>query len=346
MKIKTGGDNLVKRKTIRILVAVSLAIVLCLLPALPAGAVDNPQLAARWDFDEGTGATASDRSDNTNDGTLSGGKFGNALDFDGIDDYVDCGNVIQLDGLSAFTVEFWIKVDSLPFPDKWEGIIARGSSPERTPWIFVNKSNSNLYMQFETTTGGPADCSLITDNLTAGQWHHVAFTWDGTTVTSYLDGSAGPIDTTIGSVLVDTTESLKFGYIPDYAYFDGLIDEVHISDVARTSFVLTSPPSADSNTVALWHLDESFGSTVFDETANNNDGTINGASWAGPRWTSGMFDDALSFDGTDDYVDCGSSAKLKPTTDITIEMWVKPGATQAQWADILGGHQNNQGYVV
>ena len=59
-----------------------------------------------------------------------------------------------------------------------------------------------------------------------------------------------------------------------------------------------------------------------------------------------MFDRALSFEGTDDYVDCGSSATLKPTTDITIEMWGKPGTTQAQYADILGGHQNNQGYVV
>jgi len=54
----------------------------------------------------------------------------------------------------------------------------------------------------------------------------------------------------------------------------------------------------------------------------------------------------LIFDGVDDYVNCGSGASLKPTQNITIEMWIKPNSTQNQWADILGGHQNNQGYVV
>ncbi len=231
-----------------------------------------------WRFNEGSGQTAGD-SAGSNHGQLgstsapdvndptwvtsgvpAGPQWvadqwgGKALDFDGVDDYVDCGNVTQLDGLSAFTVEFWIKVDSLPFPaDKWEGIIARGSSPQRCPWVFGNKGSSNLYMQFETTTGSAADCSLTTNNLTAGQWHHVAFTWDGTTVTSYLDGLAGPTDTTSGSVLVNTDGSLKFGHIPGYAYFDGLIDEVRIWDTVTPTFNFDADPNVDFNPVDTDH---------------------------------------------------------------------------------------------
>ena len=218
----------------------------------------GPGLVGLWHFDEGSGATASDSSGNLNDGTLmggtgwTGGMSGQALSFDGINDYVDCGSVLQLDAVGEFTVEFWIWVDILPFPTGWQGIIARGNGTQRTPWIFSNQNNSNLYIQFETIVGGVSDCSLITDDLTAGQWNHVAFTWDGGTVVSYIDGLAGPTDPTTGSVLANTDASLKFGYIPSYAYFDGLIDEVSIWDEALTDEQIgdISPPEVTINAPA------------------------------------------------------------------------------------------------
>jgi len=211
---------------------------------LTKGILVPGNLVGLWHFNEGSGTTANDSSGNGNTGTLTNmdtatcwvdGKFGKALNFNGSDDYVDCGTVPQLNGVGEFTVEFWIWVDILPFPtNEWQGIIARGNQHQRTPWVFGNKGESNLYIQFETTTGA-SDCSLITNDLTAGQWNHVAFTWDGHTVTSYLDGVAGPTDTTTGSVLADPDASLKFGYIPNYAYFDGLIDEVRIWNTALTA---------------------------------------------------------------------------------------------------------------
>ncbi|RKY96077.1 MAG: hypothetical protein DRQ03_07885, partial [Candidatus Hydrothermota bacterium] len=50
-----------------------------------------------------------------------------------------------------------------------------------------------------------------------------------------------------------------------------------------------------------------------------NNGTIHGATW-----TTGKFDSALKFDGTDDYVNCGNDSSLNITDAITIEVWVKP----------------------
>jgi len=92
-----------------------------------------------------------------------------------------------------------------------------------------------------------------------------------------------------------------------------------------------------SDLVGWWR----FSNNALDSSGNGNDGTVNGANYGlSPMgW-------ALSFDGLDDYVNCGSGDSLKPTQNITIEMWVKPSSTQNQYADILGGHQNNQGYVV
>jgi len=55
-----------------------------------------------------------------------------------------------------------------------------------------------------------------------------------------------------------------------------------------------------------------------DATAYGNDGTITGAAWA--QLSSGLWH--LDFDGTNDYVDCGSDASLYPDR-ITLEAWVQ-----------------------
>ncbi|WP_455391921.1 LamG domain-containing protein [[Eubacterium] cellulosolvens] len=91
----------------------------------------------------------------------------------------------------------------------------------------------------------------------------------------------------------------------------------------------------DGNTVALWHFNEGSGSTLNDETTNNNDGTINGASW-----TMGRFDRGLSFDGVNDYVDCGNKGSWNfGTSDFTIETWVKTSDTGDN--PIVGRRQSN-----
>ena len=59
---------------------------------------------------------------------------------------------------------------------------------------------------------------------------------------------------------------------------------------------------------------------AYDFSASGNNGTISGATWT----TSGKYGGALSFDGTDDYVDCGNDASLDITGDISVEAWINP----------------------
>ena len=70
-----------------------------------------------WEFDEGSGIEVAGSPTGTfhgelfNDGTIDGavwvdGKYGKALRFDGINDYVDCGN--SLDIANEITIEVWI----------------------------------------------------------------------------------------------------------------------------------------------------------------------------------------------------------------------------------------------
>ena len=72
--------------------------------------------------------------------------------------------------------------------------------------------------------------------------------------------------------------------------------------------------------VAYWPLDEGEGDTTSDLSGNGNDGTLNG----GPNWEDGKFGNALSFDGTDDHVDCGNPPILDfGTGDWTVSAWMR-----------------------
>jgi subtilisin family serine protease len=201
------------------------------------------QPVSHWKFDEGSGTIAYD-SAGDNDGTLvngpiwTTGQIDGALDFD-TGDYVDCGSFAELDGATAFSMSFWIKADSLPFPSGipgYLGVIRHGTSSQRTPWIYGEASNSYLSIQFETTTGGVGDGVSNTSNLTQGQWHHIVWTWDGTTVTPYKNGVPGTTDTTVGSVLATADSNLEIGRIPSpYSSWDGSIDDVRIYDRALSA---------------------------------------------------------------------------------------------------------------
>jgi len=59
---------------------------------------------------------------------------------------------------------------------------------------------------------------------------------------------------------------------------------------------------------------------VFDRSPFGNHGTIHGAVWQ--TLPSGK--SALSFDGVDDYVDCGNDESLNIADEITLMVWVKP----------------------
>ncbi len=79
--------------------------------SLAAPGVDS--LVGYWAFDEEKGDAAKDYSGNGNDGVLKGGpgwvsgQFGTALDFDGVDDYVEVPTMAGIDAFDEGTIELW-----------------------------------------------------------------------------------------------------------------------------------------------------------------------------------------------------------------------------------------------
>jgi len=90
--------------------------------------------------------------------------------------------------------------------------------------------------------------------------------------------------------------------------------------------------SLGDRAVGVWTFDNITGATVNDDSGNNNNGT----AYGGPAVVNGVIGKALSFDGVNDYVKSVSTVNLLGSSnDITISMWVKPGGSQKQYADLF-----------
>jgi len=81
--------------------------------------------------------------------------------------------------------------------------------------------------------------------------------------------------------------------------------------------LLWTPTAGDGCVLWLPMQDDPQSATVRDRSGQGNNGTITGATWT--VLPSGLW--CLGFDGTDDYVDCGSDASLNITDKITVLCW-------------------------
>ncbi len=210
-----------------------------LAPALREDPTQEP--IAYWKFDEGTGTAAND-SAGTNPGTVYGakwldGRVGKALRFDGLDDYVDCGNAAVL-APEQMTIAFWMFAEGRP---EYQRILGKGSESGNfvgQDYIFSTASDGRVEFTF-----GQSFSQRVTvrckDKVPVGRWVHIAATRDRSTVSLYVDGLLENT-ASYSFVPVAGNRHLFIGSIgsPPYAWegrFKGQIDDVRIYDKALST---------------------------------------------------------------------------------------------------------------
>jgi hypothetical protein len=212
------------------------AVVLVLSMAFPAPA---GQLGY-WAFDDGTGTTARDSSANKNDGRLVGGpvwvdgKFGKALQFDGVDDFVEVPhNAKLIPTTGKATVSVWInaKRHTGPGGGTWQGILAKGGAPR----LYNLYTHANRVLHFSTGVSGAYVGSLSTGEVPLNEWVHVAVVVDGRHL-YYLNGEPAGVAGEGATVPSGGTANLTIGLTTsgEANYFLGLIDEARVYDLALT----------------------------------------------------------------------------------------------------------------
>jgi len=204
----------------------------------------NVKPVALWKLDDGDGTTAVDSSSNGNDGTLNGdpqwvaGMLDGALEFDGVDDYVDCGNPTVLDfGTGDFTVSAWIQMTAT----ERGTVYAKGgdNSGGIRYTLAMGEGNDNkmtLTTDDDASKKQAKGATIVNDGL----WHHVVGMRYGNTSLVYVDGVLdGSLDLPEGYDLSGTSQhNALIGAITSHTdgslekFFNGTIDDVHIYDWA------------------------------------------------------------------------------------------------------------------
>ena len=204
----------------------------------------NKSLVGYWTFDSVNSTGVFDDSGNNNFGSFGGtnfgtsnlstGQFGNGINFDGVDDYVDLGNGdTSLEGSQAFTIGIWLYKGADTFSG-FPGIFGRGSSSQRTPWIFGTSGQIHFTGGFETDFG-VNDCNVQSPNLNINSWNFLVLRWNGSSCWFTVNGVDGSLDATSGTVLGNTDGNNYIGKIGGYATFNGSIDDMMIFNRSLSS---------------------------------------------------------------------------------------------------------------
>ena len=191
-----------------------------------------PNLVGLWHFD----GNALDSSVNSNDGDVHGatyidGKFGKALNFDGVDDYVDCGNDSSLD-LSTLTIEAWIKPDVM----KLTYILSKaGSVANNKNYFILLYADGSIRGDILDTTGtSRASAFTSAEKITTDSWYHIAYTYDGYVGKFYINGVLKATSEIWSGTVGTATIPFYIGQRLGGYFFNGVIDEVRIWDGALT----------------------------------------------------------------------------------------------------------------
>lgn len=192
-----------------------------------------------WHLDEesGTGAYIKESGGSSLNGTPTGttystnGKIGSARDFAAGTDRVTIANSPALNIVNNITIEAWINPDSIDSTGSWNRIVEKGENNQYS-LSMSSASGYGLIARFYGTSTITTYSYVIPP---LGKWSHVAVTYNGSTVKFYLNGflvsssaNTGAISTTTGDLNIGNWVSATRG-------FDGKIDEVRISNIARTA---------------------------------------------------------------------------------------------------------------
>lgn len=151
---------------------------------------------AHWHLNESSGLNAPDSSGNGRNGTLVNmededwkvGKLNNCLEFDGVNEYVDFGDIANFERTDTFSIEGWIKTSQ-------KGIILGREqwTPPYRGW-YIGTNPAGVLQLVLTNTWGTNQLSAYQNNVNMidDTWHHFIITYDGSSsvlgVKFYIDG--------------------------------------------------------------------------------------------------------------------------------------------------------------
>ncbi|MFX1524360.1 MAG: DUF2341 domain-containing protein, partial [Promethearchaeota archaeon] len=204
----------------------------------PTGTWDDNYVGV-WHLSEDPSGAIYDSTSNNNDGTPSGsmsngdqipGKIDGSLEFDGIDDYVDCGNDASLDLTGNLTLQYWVMAYNV------------SNDPDTvTKGVYTDAYSSFIYrdrtIYFRLNGVGSTSLQSQTQ-ISLDEWVSVTCTRSGSTMRIYINGTQDPATSTFSEMIEIITDALTIARSPDN--LEGMLDEVRVSNIARSADWITT----------------------------------------------------------------------------------------------------------
>ncbi|HEV2521700.1 MAG TPA: LamG domain-containing protein [Candidatus Acidoferrales bacterium] len=307
----------------------------------------NGGLVGWWKMDEGTGTSAADSSGQGNTMTLDGsplpswttsGKLNGALTFNGTTAGTDAGNPAALH-LGVFTVSAWVNFSALPGAGKLATLASK--------WTFNGQPNYGVYLDNGNRSAGVGWVSWFGDagstnhyakyltTPSTGTWYLVTSTFDGTTLTLYVNGVSVASTVTGAVPYTDLSggSGRNMGIGADNSansdFAAATIDDVRVYNRVLSAAEVLALYNAGSGCTGVglagwWKLDDASSgtaqTTAVDSSGNGNTGTTNNA----PTWVAGHIGPgALSLSsGSSQTLSVADAASLRMASSFTLSAWV------------------------
>jgi hypothetical protein len=244
----TGGGSVPRGTIVALVVSAPVA------PPAPGG------LVLALGFDEASGLTAIDSSASAMNGTIRQatrvtGKFGGALSFDGVDDWVTVTDVTAspLDLTTGLTLEAWVNPAVM---SGWEtvlmkergtagaGLLAYALYAHDGAPLAAGAAKPAGYVRVNPVASTTDRAVRGAAALPLNTWTHIATTYDGANQRFYVNGVL--VGTTPGSGAINVANgAIRIGGNNSSTgeFFQGLIDEVRVYNRALSASEIASDMS-------------------------------------------------------------------------------------------------------
>jgi proline-specific peptidase len=215
-----------------------------------------------------------------------------ALRLNGQSDFIRVADSQSLHSFtSAITIEAWFKASSFALNNGEINCILRKD---------VAEGDEDFFLRFRTIDGrawvemspGYEIGTLRTDgNFQIGKWHHLATTYDGHTITAYVNGVKIGSENASGEMAIDKADLFIGKGDPEFSsgeYFHGVLDEIRLWNVARSEQEIRTTMNArltgkEKGLVAYWNFDDG---TANDQSGHGNHGfspLVTESPWPDPQ---------------------------------------------------------------
>ena len=212
---------------------------------------------------------------------INGVGASNAVNFDGINDYLVGTNSPSMNILGDITLETWVNISAQA--GDWVRIIGKGDGSNRTYGMWY-LNGTLLFQQY----GGGVNGLTQSISLTTNTWYHIAMVRSGSNAYLYLNGVQTASNTGNTGTPATSTDPFQIGYAGFHTYLPGKVDEVRVWNIARTPAQIAANmsvtiPGNSPGLVAYYQFNESSGITASDISGNANTCTLtNGPTWQVP----------------------------------------------------------------